>query len=111
MSSAIRTKRPIVMVSAIALSVVLTAILIWVWPETVTDLFRGPYMPHGYCFLWNKQLITLHVGSDTLIWISYSMIAITLTSIAYENKRVIPFRGMFLAFGAFIVACGFTHLM
>jgi diguanylate cyclase (GGDEF)-like protein/PAS domain S-box-containing protein len=111
MSSAIRTKRPIVIVSAIALSVVLTAILIWVWPETVTDLFRGPYMPHGYCFLWNKQLITLHVGSDTLIWISYSMIAITLTSIAYENKRVIPFRGMFLAFGAFIVACGFTHLM
>jgi len=38
-------------------------------------------------------------------------ISATLVYLAYSARRDIPFRRVFVAFGAFIVACGFTHFM
>jgi hypothetical protein len=38
-------------------------------------------------------------------------ISCTLVYLAWKTRREIPFSWMFLAFGLFIVACGFTHFM
>jgi len=72
--------------------------------------FPGGFMPHGYCYLWTPSLIGLHVVSDSLIALSYLFIAITLLHFS-RKRRDIPFSWVFLCFGAFIVACGSTHLM
>jgi two-component system, LuxR family, sensor kinase FixL len=73
-------------------------------------IFPGGFMPHGYCYLWSPDLIGLHVVSDSLIALSYLSIPITLVHFA-RKRRDIPFSWMFLCFGAFIVACGGTHIM
>ncbi len=68
------------------------------------------FMPHGHCYLWNPELIGLHVVSDTLIAAAYASISLTL--VAFVRKRTdIPFKWMFLCFGMFIIACGATHVM
>lgn len=73
-------------------------------------VFRGGFMPHGNCYLWTPSLIGLHVVSDSLIALSYLSIPITLLHFT-RKRRDIPFSWMFLCFGAFIVACGGTHMM
>jgi len=73
-------------------------------------IFPGGFMPHGTCYLWTPSLIALHVAADSLIALSYLSISITLVHFA-RKRRDIPFSWIFLCFGAFIVACGGTHLM
>jgi hypothetical protein len=80
-------------------------------PSTFRGMLSSGFLPHSYCYLFNKQLIALHVGSDTIIWLSYVAISCTLVYLVWRARREIPFTWMFLAFGLFIVACGFTHLM
>ena len=70
----------------------------------------GDFMPHGYCYLWDPGLVWLHVISDTLIAVSYFTIPITLLWFM-RKRRDLPFSWMFGLFGAFIVACGATHVM
>ena len=70
----------------------------------------GQYMPHGSCYLWQSDLIWLHVGSDGLTAIAYYSIPITLLYFV-RRRQDLPFDWIFLLFGAFIVACGTTHLM
>jgi len=72
--------------------------------------FPSGFMPHGTCYLWSPQLISLHVASDLVIALSYLSIPVTL--VYFTRKRNdIPFSWMLLCFGTFIVACGATHLM
>jgi PAS domain S-box-containing protein len=66
---------------------------------------------HGYCYLWNPSLLTLHVSSDSLIALSYLSISVTLAVFVYRMRQALPFDWIFLAFGTFILACGATHLM
>jgi PAS domain S-box-containing protein len=66
---------------------------------------------HGYCYLWNPSLLTLHISSDSLIALSYLSISATLAAFVYRMRRALPFHWMFLAFGTFIMACGATHAM
>jgi signal transduction histidine kinase len=80
-------------------------------PSAVRGLLSTNFLPHAYCYLYDKQLIALHVGSDAIIWVSYVAISCTLVYLVRKTRREIPFSWMFLAFGLFIVACGFTHLM
>src|ERR1051326_6463580 len=68
-------------------------------------------MPHAVCYLWDRGLLTLHATTDILIGISYVAISTTLAVLVQRARRDIPFHWVFLAFGAFIVACGATHLM
>jgi diguanylate cyclase (GGDEF)-like protein/PAS domain S-box-containing protein len=100
-----------VQVSLGAIAVLFASLTTWLWPDLRDSSFYEPYLPHAFCFLWNKHLIALHVVSDGLIGLSYLGISIMLTLIAYENRRLMPFRWVFLAFGAFIIACGLTHWM
>jgi signal transduction histidine kinase len=69
------------------------------------------FLPHGFCFLWNKPLLWTHVVSDVLIGVSYVVIAATLVHFIRKARRDLPFSYVFLAFGLFIVACGGTHFM
>jgi len=67
-------------------------------------------MPHGYCYQWEPGLVWLHGVSDSLIFIAYMSIPITLGYIM-RRKKDLPFNWMFVCFGVFIVACGLTHAM
>ena len=73
-------------------------------------LFPTQFIPHGHCYLWQPELVWLHLLSDVLIAIAYYSIPIAL--VYFVRKREdIPFPGIFLLFGLFIVTCGTTHLM
>jgi signal transduction histidine kinase len=80
-------------------------------PSALRGILSSKFLPHSYCYLYNQQLIALHAGSDAVIWISYLAISCTLVYLVRRTRREVPFSWMFLAFGLFIVACGFTHLM
>lgn len=80
------------------------------------------FMPHGMCYLWEPELLWLHVIADTLIGAAYFAIPPALLALVVRARREVPqgaayaVRGlphewMFLAFGLFIVACGSTHFM
>jgi signal transduction histidine kinase len=77
---------------------------------TLTEFFSASrYMPHGHCYFWEPKLVWAMVTSDLLIGISYLSIAFSLYGLI--RKIRIPFSTTFLAFGAFIAACGATHFM
>ncbi|MFZ0738488.1 MAG: PAS domain S-box protein [Candidatus Acidiferrales bacterium] len=70
----------------------------------------GDFMPHGNCYLWVPGLVWLHVISDSLIFLAYMSIPLTLIYLV-RRRRDVPFNWMFMCFGVFIVACGLTHAM
>jgi signal transduction histidine kinase len=94
-------------IAALALSVAAVVMV----PSTLRGILSSRFLPHAYCYLYDKQLIALNAGSDAVIWLSYIAISCTLVYLVRRTRREIPFSWMFLAFGLFIVACGFTHLM
>ncbi len=68
------------------------------------------FIPHGHCYLWKPELVGLHVVSDALIALAYYSIPLTL--VYFVRKRSdLPFNWIFLLFGAFIIACGTTHIL
>ncbi|OYW27303.1 MAG: histidine kinase, partial [Chthoniobacter sp. 12-60-6] len=69
------------------------------------------FMPHAHCYLFNRELMMLHGGSDFLIGLAYVAISATLVWLVYRARRELPFHWMMLAFATFIVACGATHFM
>ncbi len=79
------------------------------------DAFRaifsvGPFVPHGHCYLWKTGLVGLHVTADALIALAYYSIPLTLLYFV-RQRRDLPFKWIFLLFGAFIISCGTTHLL
>ncbi|MEP6486336.1 ATP-binding protein [Microcoleus vaginatus GB2-A3] len=75
-----------------------------------TFFSSGSFIPHGHCYLWHTPLVWLHVASDSIIALAYFSIPITL--VYFISKREdLPFNWIFALFGAFIVACGITHLL
>jgi signal transduction histidine kinase len=75
------------------------------------SVFSRIGMPHELCYLREPKLVWLHVVADLLIGIAYVSISLTLAYLVYKASKGIPFHGVFLAFGLFIVSCGFTHFM
>lgn len=82
-----------------------------IWPGLANRILTSDFLPHQYCYLGNSGLVWTHVVADSAVGLSYLMISGTLGYLIYKGRRDIPFHWMFLAFGAFIVACGGTHLM
>ncbi|MBV8884556.1 MAG: ATP-binding protein [Chroococcidiopsidaceae cyanobacterium CP_BM_RX_35] len=75
------------------------------------NLFASsPFIPHGHCYLWQPELVWLHIISDSLITLAYYSIPLTLVCFVRQRKDL-PFNWIFLLFGTFIIACGTTHLM
>src|ERR1051326_2582319 len=88
-----------------------TSTLLLLWPLMSAKLLEtAPFMSHGFCYLWRRNLVSLHVISDSLITLAYYTIPFTLLYLV-RKRRDLPFNWMFVAFGVFIIACGTTHLM
>lgn len=73
-------------------------------------LFTGNYIPQGYCYLWQRELLALHIVSDSIIAMAYYSIPISLIYFMRQRKDL-PFRNIFWLFAAFIISCGTTHIM
>ena len=76
----------------------------------MTSIFGSVGLPHGVCFLWNPALLSLHVISDSIIALAYFLIPVVLLRIVRKRGDV-PFNWIFFCFGAFVIACGITHVM
>ncbi|MBG1265714.1 response regulator [Nostoc sp. WHI] len=76
-----------------------------------TNFFTsGSFIPHGHCYLWQTNLVWLHILSDAFIALAYYSIPATLFYFVHKRQDL-PFDWIFLLFSAFIVACGTTHLI
>ena len=73
-------------------------------------LYFGDFYPHGFCYQWDKNLVWLHVTSDSAIALSYFAIPFILLWFI-RQRRDLPFNWMFALFAVFILACGMTHLL
>jgi signal transduction histidine kinase len=78
--------------------------------EFLRKLFVSDFMPHGHCYYWDPAVLWLNVISDGLIALSYYAIPFLLFQFMRRRKDL-SFQWIFVAFGAFILACGTTHLM
>ncbi len=72
--------------------------------------FSRQYMPHGNCYLWQPQLLWLHILSDALIALAYYSIPLFLIYFVGQRKDI-PFKAIFILFSLFILSCGTSHLM
>jgi diguanylate cyclase (GGDEF)-like protein/PAS domain S-box-containing protein len=97
-------------IAALAVLVIAGAIAFEL-PGALANAGSEDFLPHGFCFLWNPGLVTLHVASDSTIFFSYMAISLSLAWLVYREREKIPMGWMVGAFGLFIVACGFTHAM
>lgn len=68
------------------------------------------FVPHGYCLLWNKGLLYLHIASDAIITLSYFSIPFVLVYFCHKRRDLFP-PSILILFAAFILACGTTHLV
>jgi hypothetical protein len=67
------------------------------------------YTPHGYCLLWQPELIAIHSLSDIGIAFAYFSIPLAIATFMRRRPDVRPrwVAGLFIAF---ILLCGLTHL-
>jgi PAS domain S-box-containing protein len=68
------------------------------------------YMAHGYCLLWKPWLVTLHAGSDLVIFAAYLAIPVGIFIFLQQRKEA-PLRPIAWLFVAFILLCGLTHIV
>lgn len=79
--------------------------------EFLSKLFDTSDFPaRWYCGDWTAGHGWLHILSDLGIWSAYFAIPCVLVFFVWRRKDL-PFRLIFLLFGAFIVLCGTTHLV
>lgn len=82
------------------------------------EFFTRLFDPAGFPARWQcgvgwgetPWLGWLHIWSDLGVWSAYVAIPLVLGYFLLR-RRDLPFRTIFLLFGAFILACGTTHLM
>ena len=78
--------------------------------DSIRDFFNSEsFMPHGHCFLYQPDILWLHVISDSLILLAYYSIPVALVYFA-SRRPDMPYRHLFLLFGLFIFLCGTTHV-
>jgi diguanylate cyclase (GGDEF)-like protein len=71
-------------------------------------IFDSGFMPHGYCFLWRKDLLFMMIVGNALTVVSYGLIPVALIHLVRKRKDL-TFNGVFVLFAAFIAFCGVTH--
>lgn len=66
-------------------------------------------MPHGYCFLWDIGLTSLHVLADGAIAVAY----FSIPTVMYLNRDRVTdeMQPLMLMFAAFILSCGIGHVI
>ncbi len=110
MGFAVSNQRPFAIITAIAAFGLALATVV-IAPATLRGVLSANFLPHRYCYLYDQKLIGFHIATDTAIFLSYVAISCTLVYLVWRTRREIPFSWMVLAFGLFIISCGFTHLM
>jgi PAS domain S-box-containing protein len=76
--------------------------------EFLTKLFdSSDFIPRRG---WTPELVWFHLITDVLIGLAYLAIPVVLVYFV-RRRRDVQFNWMFLLFGAFILASGFTHFM
>lgn len=79
--------------------------------DFLSQLFDTTGFPRRWdCGNWTPAHGWLHIISDLAIWSAYFAIPCILIYFV-RRRRDIPFPTIFWLFGAFILACGTTHLM
>lgn len=79
--------------------------------EAITKFFQTQgFMPHGMCLLWRPAILWTIVTGNAVIAFSYFMIPIALIYLVLK-RRDMGFKWIFVLFGAFILACGCSHVM
>ncbi|MDY7012688.1 MAG: adenylate/guanylate cyclase domain-containing protein, partial [Cyanobacteriota bacterium] len=79
--------------------------------EVLQTLFlSSQYIPHGHCYLWQTPLVALHLVSDLTIALAYFSIPAMLLYFV-KQRRDVPFLNVLILFSAFIILCGFGHLL
>lgn len=78
--------------------------------EFFSNLLDNDFMPHGHCYLWKPEILWPHVLGDGLTAVSYFVIPLLLFYFVKERPEK-QFNVIYLAFAAFILFCGATHLL
>lgn len=78
--------------------------------EFFRRLLSTDFMPHIYCLRQQTAVVQLFIWSNATIALAYYLIPLTLVRIVRKRKDI-AFDWMFVLFGAFILACGTTHLL
>lgn len=78
--------------------------------EWLESFSSSSFMPHAQCFLWQEDLLTLYVISDSLIVLAYIIIPVAIVRFL-RARRDIPIDKIVTLFAAFILLCGTTHLL
>lgn len=68
------------------------------------------YPPRWHCGTWSPTVGWLHIVSDIAIFAAYTAIPCVLAFFVLRRKDV-PFLPIFWLFAAFILCCGFGHLL
>jgi signal transduction histidine kinase len=68
------------------------------------------FMPHGHCYLWQGEVLWLHLIGDGLTVLAYFLIPAMLIYFI-RVRRDLRYRTIFYLFGAFIIFCGTSHLI
>ncbi len=66
--------------------------------------------PHGFCLLWQPELIVLHAGADIATGLAYFSIPLALAVFAGRRPDLV-YRPVAWLFIAFILLCGTTHFV
>ena len=66
--------------------------------------------PHGFCLLWQPELIVLHPVSDLVTGLAYFSIPLALAFFA-SKRPDLAYKPVVWLFVAFIVLCGATHFI
>jgi PAS domain S-box-containing protein len=70
----------------------------------------GAFPARWHCGRWSEFHGWLYIISDVAIWAAYFTIPLLLLRFVKKRKDL-PFPRIFWLFGAFILACGLTHLI
>ncbi len=68
------------------------------------------FMPHGYCYFWQSDVLWSMVIGDAMTAAAYFAIPVALAIFA-KKRPELKFRGVLFLFASFILACGATHVI
>lgn len=80
--------------------------------DYISKLFdTSGFPPRWYCGQWDETHGWVHIVSDTLIFGAYAAIPISITAYVVSKKQEVEFQKLYYLFAAFILSCGFGHLV
>ncbi len=73
-------------------------------------LFPQKLIPQEQCYLWQPELVWLHLVSEVLIALTYYSLSVMLVYCIHK-RRDVPFQGIFFLLSALSITGGTTHLV